>query len=64
MKTRIISAAVLVPILFVVVLAALCSVVFKYALPMVSGGFAVILSALAASVAAALLFPVEEEATA
>jgi len=51
-------------VLFVVVLAALCSVVFKYALPMVSGGFAVILSALAASVAAALLFPVEEEATA
>lgn len=51
-------------VLFVVVLAAGFSVLFRYALPMVSGGFAVILSALIASVAAALLFPVEEEASA
>lgn len=51
-------------VLFVVMVAAGFSVLFKYALPMVSGGFAVILSALIASVAAALLFPVEEEATA
>ena len=35
--------------------------VFKYLLPGVSGGFAVILSALAASVAGALLFPLGEE---
>ncbi len=51
-------------VLFVVVLAAAFSVVFRYALPMITGGFAVILSALIASVAAALLFPVEEEASA
>lgn len=51
-------------VLFVVVMAAAFSVLFKYALPMVTGGFAVILSALIASVTAALLFPVEEEATA
>lgn len=49
-------------VLFVVALAAACSVVFRYLLPMVSGGFAVILSALAASLAGAWLFPIEEEA--
>jgi len=50
-------------VLFVVVLAAAFSVLFRYGLPIVSGGFAVILSALLASVAGALLFPVAEEGT-
>lgn len=48
-------------VLCVVLLAAAFSAVFKYLLPGVSGGFAVILSALAASVAGALLFPLREE---
>lgn len=48
-------------VLCVVLLAAGFSAVFKYLLPGVSGGFAVILSALAASVAGALLFPLGEE---
>ncbi len=48
-------------VLCVVLLAAAFSAVFKYLLPGVSGGFAVILSALAASVAGALLFPLGEE---
>lgn len=48
-------------VLCVVLLAAAFSAVFKYLLPGVSGGFAVILSALAASVAGALLFPPGEE---
>ncbi|MBQ5841151.1 MAG: AzlC family ABC transporter permease [Clostridia bacterium] len=51
-------------VLLVVVLAAVFSSVFRYVLPMVSGGFAVIISAVAASLAGALLFPVEEEETA
>lgn len=49
-------------VLFVLLLAAACSVVFRYALPMVSGGFAVILSALVAALLGAWLFPIEEEA--
>lgn len=48
-------------VLCVVLLAAAFSAAFKYLLPGVSGGFAVILSALAASVAGALLFPLREE---
>ena len=48
-------------VLCVVLLAAACSAGFRYLLPGVSGGFAVILSALAAAVAGALLFPVTEE---
>lgn len=48
-------------VLCVVLLAAAFSAIFKYLLPGVSGGFAVILSALAASVAGALLFPLGEE---
>ena len=48
-------------VLCVVLLAAAFSAVFKYLLPGVSGGFAVILSALAASVAGALLFPLRGE---
>lgn len=48
-------------VLFAVVAAAACSCVCYYLLPVISDGFAVILSALLASVAAALLFPVDEE---
>lgn len=47
-------------VLAVVVMAAALSVVFKYLLTFVSGGFAVILSALIAAVVAAVLFPVKE----
>ncbi len=48
-------------VLFVVLVAAACSCVCYYLLPMISDGFAVIISALVASVAAAWLFPVDEE---
>ncbi len=48
-------------VLAVVVMAAACSVLFKYALTFVSGGFAVILSALIAAVVAAILFPVKQK---
>lgn len=51
-------------VLLVVLLAAAVSCLFRYLLPAVSGGFAVIVSALAASVAGALLCPVNEEAAA
>lgn len=51
-------------VLLVVLLAAAVSCLFRYLLPAVSGGFAVIVSALAASVAGALLCPVSEEAAA
>lgn len=44
-------------ILFVVGMAALFSVICKYLLPFISGGFAVILSAIIAAVCGALLFP-------
>lgn len=48
-------------VMFVVLLSAAISVVFRYLLPMVSGGFAIIISALIASVAAALFFPLPAE---
>ena len=48
-------------VLFVVAMAAALSVIFRYALPMVSEGFAIIISAIAASAAAALIFPVKDE---
>ncbi len=48
-------------VLLVVLLAAAGGVAFHFLLPMVSGGFAVIISALAAALVGALLFPVEEE---
>lgn len=48
-------------ILTVVVIAAAISVLFKYLITEVSGGFAVIISAVAASAAGALLFPVSDE---
>ena len=48
-------------VLAAVGMAALFSVLFKYFLTFVSSGFAVIVSALLASVVCALLFPVEED---
>ena len=48
-------------VLTAVVIAALFSILFSYLLTAVSPGFAVIISAIAASAVAALLFPVEEE---
>ena len=48
-------------ILFVIAMAAALSVVFRYCLPMVSDGFAIIISAVAASAAAAFIFPVKDE---
>lgn len=50
-------------ILTVAVIAAVLSSVFKYLLPSVSFGFAIIISAVAASVIGALLFPVENDVT-
>ena len=44
-------------ILFVVGIAALFSVICKYLLPFISGGFAVIISAIIAAVLGALIFP-------
>lgn len=49
-------------ILCVILIAAGISVLFKYVLTFVSGGFAIIISAIIASAAGALLFPVKEEA--
>ncbi len=49
-------------VLFVVVIAALLSVLFKYVLTAISAGFAIIISACVAAAAAALLFPIKEEA--
>ena len=48
-------------ILLAALLAAGCSVLFRYGFPMVSSGFAVIICAVAAAAAGALLFPVPEE---
>ena len=48
-------------ILIVVLVAAALSCVFKYLLPVVSSGFAVIICAVAASVLGAILFPREED---
>ncbi len=48
-------------VLTVVLIAALCSIVFKFLLTFVSSGFAIILSALTASLIGAIFFPVEEE---
>ena len=46
--------------LTVVVIAAGISILFRYLITAVSGGFAVIISAVAASAAGALLFPVND----
>lgn len=48
-------------VLAVVGMAALFSILFKYVLTFISSGFAVIVSALLASVICALLFPIKEE---
>ena len=48
-------------VLFVAVLAAAISVIFHYALPMVSEGFAIIIAAVAASAVAAAVFPIKDE---
>ena len=45
-------------LLFVILLSTAVSVVFHYLLPMVSSGFAIIISALISSITAALIFPV------
>ena len=45
--------------LIVICFAALFSIAFKYLLPQVSFGFAIIISAVAASVLGAILFPIE-----
>lgn len=48
-------------ILFVITVAAVISVIFKYVFTSVSSGFAVIISALIAAVLGALLFPVDDK---
>lgn len=48
-------------VLAVVLIAAACSVIFKYLFTFISGGFAIILSAIIAAVIGAALFPVKEE---
>lgn len=48
-------------ILSAIVIAAIMSCAFKFWLPSVSGGFAIIISAIVSAVIAALLFPVDEE---
>ena len=49
------------PVLLAVVISAAASIIFKYLLTFVSGGFSIIFSALIASVICALIFPVKEE---
>ena len=49
-------------VLTVAVTAALCAMVFRYALPQVTGGFAVIISAAASAAVGALVFPLPDEA--
>ena len=48
-------------VLITVIIAALISILFRFVLDFISGGFAVIISAVIASAAAALLFPVKDE---
>lgn len=48
-------------VLLVVVFAAVCSLIFKFLLPFVTSGFAVIICAVAAAALGAWLFPVKEE---
>lgn len=48
-------------VLSVVACAAICSLLFKYLLPFVTSGFAVIICAVAAAALGAWLFPVKEE---
>ena len=48
-------------VLFVVLIAAALSIVIRFCLPMISGGFSVIICALVASVVGALFFPVSDQ---
>ena len=48
-------------ILVAVIAAALCSILFEHVFTFVSGGFAVIISALMAAALCAWLFPVEQK---
>ncbi len=48
-------------VLAVAVTAALCSLIFKYVLTAVSGGFAIIISAVLAATVGALVFPVADD---
>ncbi|MBQ8515750.1 MAG: AzlC family ABC transporter permease [Ruminococcus sp.] len=48
-------------VLAVILIAAFCSIVLYYAVPALSGGFAVIISAVIAAAIAAVLFPVPDE---
>ena len=48
-------------VLIAVIMAALCSLLFEYVLTFVSGGFAVIISALVSATVCAVLLPVAEE---
>lgn len=48
-------------VLFVIIMAAVCSTLLYYAVPALSSGFAVIISAVIAAAAAALIFPVQDE---
>lgn len=50
-----------ISVLVSVIIAALISILFKYLLTAVSGGFAVMISAIIAAAAAAVLFPVKDE---
>ena len=50
-----------VSVLVTVIIAAIISIIFKYVLTVVSGGFAIIISAVAAAAVAALIFPVKDE---
>jgi len=47
-------------VLFVVAIAAIISIIFKYLLPFISSGFAVIICALVAAILGAIFFPVKE----
>ena len=50
-------------VLFVVILAAICSILFKFLLPMISSGFSVIICAIVSSVISAIVFPKEDVET-
>lgn len=49
------------PILLTVIIAAAFSIIFRYLIPFISGGFSIILSAIIACVVCAVLFPIDEE---
>lgn len=51
-------------VLVAAILAAICSMLFAYVFTFVSGGFAVIISAVVAAAVCAMMFPVKEEADA